>query len=420
MNMYFFLKLDDDSNDACISEEEAIEGNLKKISLEATDKSKFDPITFLKLKEENIRRILKEELAKRRRIKFYLTLQVRFTKTRGDQVETAEPFFHGRCHIVLKKEDIETALRESIMKIVNSFLEYQREGSNWTLDKVLGVNIHIIQYDPIKGSSYLPLPSKLANKKAIINIQNSDQKCFMWSVIASLYPVAKDPQRVIKYVQYVDKLDFTDVPFPVKIGDIPKFEKKNQISINVFGFEKQEIFPLHLTKERGLRHVDLLVINKGTRNHYCLIKDFDRLLNDGQKGNQLFHCHYCLHGFTKKRLLQNHVIYCQVHGAQRTEMPTEEDKWLKFTDISKQLKVPFVVYADFESILERHYGCQPDPNKSSTIKLAKHVPSGFTYKVVGVSPETTENHVTYRGEDAVEKFMDHMVKLEEKLVSIYY
>lgn len=77
-----------------------------------------------------------------------------------------------------------------------------------------------------------------------------------------------------------------------------------------------------------------------------------------------------------------------------------------------------MVYADFESILERHYGCQPDPNKSSTIKLAKHVPSGFTYKVVGVSPETTENHVTYRGEDAVEKFMDHMVKLEEKLVSI--
>lgn len=112
------------------------------------------------------------------------------------------------------------------------------------------------------------------------------------------------------------------------------------------------------------------------------------------------------------------MIYCQVHGAQRTEMPTEEDKWLKFTDISKQLKVPFVVYADFESILERLYGCQPDPNKSSTTKLAKHVPSCFTYKVVGVSPETTENHVTYRGEDAVEKFMDHMVKLNEKLVSI--
>lgn len=112
-------------------------------------------------------------------MKFYLTLQVRFTKTRGDQVEVAEPHFHGRCYIVLNNQDIEHALRESIMKIVNSFIEYQREGSNWALDKVLGVSIHVIQYNPIKGSSYLPLPAKLASKKAIINVQNTDQKCFM-------------------------------------------------------------------------------------------------------------------------------------------------------------------------------------------------------------------------------------------------
>lgn len=96
-------------------------------------------------------------------------------------------------------------------------------------------------------------------------------------------------------------------------------------------------------------------------------------------------------------------------------MPSEEEKWLKFSDISKQLRVPFVVYADFERILERQYGCQPDPSKSSTIKLAKHVPSGFTYKVVGLSPETTKNHVTYRGHDAVDVFVDHMVKLEDEI-----
>lgn len=54
MNMYFFLKLDDDLNDVCISEEEVIEGNLKKILLEVIDKSKFDFIIFFKLKEENI------------------------------------------------------------------------------------------------------------------------------------------------------------------------------------------------------------------------------------------------------------------------------------------------------------------------------------------------------------------------------
>jgi hypothetical protein len=40
--------------------------------------------------------------------------------------------------------------------------------------------------------------------------------------------------------------------------DVPKFEKKNDISVNVFAYEKQEIYPIHLTKERGLRHVNLL------------------------------------------------------------------------------------------------------------------------------------------------------------------
>lgn len=94
-------------------------------------------------------------------------------------MEVAEPHFHGRCHLVLNNQDIEHALRENIMKIVNSFIEYQREGSNWALDKVLGVSIHVVQYNPIKGSSYLPLPAKLASKKAIINVQNTDQKCFM-------------------------------------------------------------------------------------------------------------------------------------------------------------------------------------------------------------------------------------------------
>lgn len=74
MNMYFFFKLDDDLNDVCISEEEVIEGNLKKILLEVIDKSKFDFIIFFKLKEENVWRKLKEELVKRRRIKFYLIL----------------------------------------------------------------------------------------------------------------------------------------------------------------------------------------------------------------------------------------------------------------------------------------------------------------------------------------------------------
>ena len=311
-------------------------------------------------------------------MRVYITLQVRFTKTKGDRIEVAEPFFHGQCHIVLKEDDIEQALRESIMKIINSFIEYQREGSNWTLDKVIRTNIHIVTYKPLKGSSYLPLPAKLANKKAIVNVQNQDDRCFMWSILAALHPAVENPHRVTKYEQYRDELDFANIPFPVRVTDVIKFEKKNNISVNVFGYEQQAVYPLHLTKERGLRHVDLLVITKGERAHYCWIKHFNRLMCDqNDDRNQYHYCHYCLHGFTNKNLLEKHLPYCQVHDAQRTEMPSEEDKWLRFSDVSKQLKVPYVVYADFECILERRYGCQPNPDRSSTVRLAKHILARF-------------------------------------------
>lgn len=71
--------------------DEAKEGNLRKVFIEATDKSKYDSLTFLKFKEETIRSILRKERIKRKGIKFYPTLQVRFTKTKGDQVEVTEP-----------------------------------------------------------------------------------------------------------------------------------------------------------------------------------------------------------------------------------------------------------------------------------------------------------------------------------------
>jgi len=276
----------------CITKEEAIDGNLKKISISSADRTKYDPMSFLKAKEEKLRDILREELKKRLRIKFYLTMQVRLIKSKGDQIETMEPFFHGRCHIVLKLEDIDPATKESMKKMFTSFLEFQREGSNWTVDKVMNVNLHIVQYQPLQGSSYIPLPAKLAIKKVIVNVQNQDQKCFMWSILAALHPIQgqhNNPNRVGNYTSYQDELDLTNIPFPVRVADVPKFEKKNDISVNVFGYERQEIYPIHLTKERGLRHVNLLVITSGQKTHYCWIKNFNRLLSDQNSHRNQYH-----------------------------------------------------------------------------------------------------------------------------------
>ena len=80
------------------------------------------------------------------------------------------------------------------------------------LDKVIGINLHMVNYIPLIRSSYLPLPAKLAAKKAIVNVQSDDDRCFMWSILAALHQTTKDPQRTTKYEQYVDELDFTNIP----------------------------------------------------------------------------------------------------------------------------------------------------------------------------------------------------------------
>ena len=71
-------------------------------------------------------------------------------------------------------------------------------------------------------------------------------------------------------------------------------------------------------------------------------------------------CYCCLHGFKRKKnekerndckLLQRHQKYCKTLNPQRTIFPNDDEKILKFTNIQKQLKAPFVVYANLESRL---------------------------------------------------------------------
>lgn len=110
-----------------ITEEEAIKENLKKIFWDPTNKTKYGPVTFLKTIEEEIRTILQNELAKRKRKGVHLTLQIRLTKYTGGRVEVSKTLFHGRCHIILHNIDIEQVLRASIMKVINSFWNTKRK-----------------------------------------------------------------------------------------------------------------------------------------------------------------------------------------------------------------------------------------------------------------------------------------------------
>ena len=59
-------------------------------------------------------------------------------------------------------------------------------------------------------------------------------------------------------------------------------------------------------------------------------------------------------------------------------MSTKDNNTIKYNQGEKSIKLPFVIYADLERLLEKISTCQNNPNKSSTTEINKHTPSGYS------------------------------------------
>ena len=58
-------------------------------------------------------------------------------------------------------------------------------------------------------------------------------------------------------------------------------------------------------------------------------------------------------------------------------MPEKDNKMLKCNYGEKFIKVPFIIYADILSLLEKMNTCHNNPEKSSITKINKHTASGY-------------------------------------------
>ena len=87
---------------------------------------------------------------------------------------------------------------------------------------------------------------------------------------------------------------------------------------------------------------------------------------------------------------------------------------MAFTNYHKQMKAPYVVYADFECLVKKIATCEPDNKRSFTIKTEKQEPCGFSYLIVR-SDGQARGPVTYRGEDAVYVFLRNLLNHEKEM-----
>ena len=187
--------------------------------------------------------------------------------------------------------------QEEILNVINIWVS---EGLGWTIYKIDSNYINITTYQPLHGSSYVELPTELKNEtKGLTNIKNKDDKCFRWCHIRHLNPQKKDPQIIKKDdKQYIEKLDYTNIVFPISQKQYNKIEKQNRIGINVFGYENEQPYPIHISKETFEDQMNLLLIAKDEKKHYVLIKDFNTFVYNQSKHKETKHfCMYCLQCF---------------------------------------------------------------------------------------------------------------------------
>ena len=156
-----------------------------------------------------------------------------------------------------------------------------------------------------------------------------------------------------------------------------------------------------------------MYITKRQRSHYCYIESLSRLLysQQGRVGKHLHFCERCLQGFKTEGVLAKHrpLYRGAAHRPTRVEMPEKEKSTVEFQNYQRQLEVPFVIYADCESIIEKYDTCIPPPERSSTTKTEAHKPCGFSFVTVRSDGDVSEAFL-YRGEGCVKQFLSALLQ----------
>lgn len=188
--------------------------------------------------------------------------------------------------------DVEALVDRDFTRLLGEEDSYAGKYSGFSLSCIDGLLLGVYEYTPMGGSSYLPLPESILNRKAVVNPKNIDWQCFKWAILAKHVP--HDNRTVVgaNYSREEHRYDFSTISTPTLVSEIKQFERSNPgTSINLYGVRKcvknkknkksstQSVaYPLRIADEEKADHFDLLLLTgKDEDTHYTFISNFSRL-----------------------------------------------------------------------------------------------------------------------------------------------
>ena len=243
-----------------------------------------------------------------------------------------------------------------ITQFCNTLEKYTNvEGSDWMVDCLNFVQLKVSLRENVAGRGAFVLPAKLKYKTAVINVE-CERACFKYAVLSVLHynDVKTHRQRVSKYAAWENELKFDglDVDEINITRDVPKFEKMNDVKVNVHIWEKGlKGIRYNCRRNTSPRTVNLLlVINENGQKHYCGIPKLSRLYYHSKKAHTNFTCERCTQSFNAEHTYKTHYEWCSRGKAQIEVMPRVRD--YMYSELGHELSPLRVVYADAECFIE--------------------------------------------------------------------
>ena len=200
-----------------------------------------------------------------------LTIHVQLLKPL--EGETVVFYFHTRMERLGHELD-EDDFNNFVEQLISQLNVYCSGGSGWVVETLLAVEVKVAAPVRESGSSFIPTPAILRKTK-----NKKDEMCFLYSVLAALYPQKKHCDRPSAYFNLLDKMEHRMQDFPMCLSKIRFFEKRNDVSITVHRFDHDRLPNVCHSKNRASRkNLKLLLLMDESKNHYCLIKNFSNLM----------------------------------------------------------------------------------------------------------------------------------------------
>ena len=78
---------------------------------------------------------------------------------KSGEVIAKKAAFHSKTEVNLESTNSNELLSKMKETVLKSLANFQRQGGNWRFHSVLSLDLHTVKYEPLGGSSYIPLPN---------------------------------------------------------------------------------------------------------------------------------------------------------------------------------------------------------------------------------------------------------------------